>query len=42
MEELSYVLTKDFVFRVHFGVYFFTAAYFHLGGRSLLAASTSH
>ena len=36
MEELSYVLTKDFVSCVHFRFYSFTAAYFHL------AASISH
>ena len=36
MEELSYVLTKDFVFCVHVRFYFFTAAHFHL------AASISH
>ena len=36
MEELSYVLTKDFVSCVHVRFYFFTAAYFHL------AASICH
>ena len=36
MEELSYVLAKDFVFCVHVHFYFFTAAHFHL------AASISH
>ena len=36
MEELSYVLTKDFVFCVHVRYYFFTATDFHL------AASISH
>ena len=30
MEELSYVLTKDFVSCVHFRFYSFNAAYFHL------------
>ena len=30
MEELSYVLTKDFVFCVHVHFYFFTTAHFHL------------
>ena len=29
MEELSYVLTKDFVSSVHVSFYFFTAAHFH-------------
>ena len=33
MDELSYVLTKDFVFCVHVRFYFFTAAHFHLAGR---------
>ena len=36
LEELSYVLTKDFVSCVHVRFYFFTAAHFHL------AASISH
>ena len=36
MEELSYVLTKDFVSSVHVSFYFFTAAHFHF------AASISH
>ena len=36
MEELSYVLTKDFVSCVHVCFCFFTAAHFHL------AASISH
>ena len=36
MEELSYVLTKDFVFYVHVDFYFFTTAHFHQ------AASISH
>ena len=36
MEELSYVLTKDFVSCVHFRFYSFNAAYFHL------VASISH
>ena len=36
MEELSYVLTKDFVSCVHFHFYFFTVAHFQL------AASISH
>ena len=36
MEELSYVLTKDFVFFVHVRFYFFTAAHFHF------AATISH
>ena len=36
MEELSYVLTKDFVFCVHVHFYFFTTAHFHL------TASISH
>ena len=36
-------LPKDFVSRVHILFYFFTAAHFHLAGRSLqLAASISH
>ena len=30
MEELSYVLTKDFVSCFHVRLYFFTAPYFHL------------
>ena len=42
MEELSYVITKDFVSCVHVPFYFFTAAHFHLAVRSLLAASISH
>ena len=42
MEELLYVLTKDFVSCVHVRFYFFTAAHFHLADRSLLAASISH
>ena len=33
MEELSYVLTKDFVSCVHVRFCFFTAAHFHLAGR---------
>ena len=33
LEELSYVLTKDFVFCVYVRVCFFTAAHFHLAGR---------
>ena len=33
MEELSFVLTKDFVSCVHVRFYFFTAAHFHLAGR---------
>ena len=36
MEELSYVLTEDFVSCVHARFYFFTAALFHL------AANISH
>ena len=36
MEELSYVLTKDFAFCVHVHFYFFTTAHFHL------AVSSSH
>ena len=36
MEELSYVITKDFVSCVHVRFYFFTAAHFHLAVRSLL------
>ena len=36
MEELCYVLTKDFVACVHVRFYFFTAAHFHL------AANISH
>ena len=36
MEELSHVLTKDFVSCVHVRCYSFTAAHFHL------AASISH
>ena len=36
MEELSYVLTKDFVSSVHICFYFFTSPHFHL------AASISH
>ena len=36
MEELSHVLTKDFVSCVHVRCYSFTAAHFHL------AASVSH
>ena len=32
MEELSYVLTKDFVYRVLVRFYFFTAAHFYLAG----------
>ena len=43
MEELSYVITKDFVSCVHVRFYFFTAAHFHLAVRSLLPlASISH
>ena len=33
MEELSHVLTKNFVSCVHVRFYFFTAAHFHLAGR---------
>ena len=33
MEELSYMLTKDFVSCVHVRLYFVTAAHFHLAGR---------
>ena len=33
MEELSYVLTKDFVSWVHVSFYFFTYAHFHLAVR---------
>ena len=33
MEELSYVLTKDFVSCVHVNFYFFTSAHFHLAAR---------
>ena len=36
MEELSYVITKDFVSCFHVRFYFFTAAHFHL------AVSISH
>ena len=36
MEELSHVLTKDFISCVHVRFYFFTAAHFHL------AANISH
>ena len=36
MEELSYVLAKDFVFCVHVHFYMFTTAHFHP------AASISH
>ena len=36
MEELSYVITKDFVSCVHVRFYFFTATHFHL------ALSISH
>ena len=44
MEELSYVVTKNFVACVPVGFYyfFFTVAHFHLVGRSLLAVSISH
>ena len=38
MEELSYVLTKDFVFCVHVHFQFFTTAHFHLAA----IASISH
>ena len=42
MEELSYVVTKDFVSCVNVRFCFFTAAHFYLAGCSLLAASISH
>ena len=35
-------LPKDFVSRGHVRLYFFTAAHFHLVGRSFVAASISH
>ena len=42
VEELSYVLTQNFVSCVHVRCYFFTAANFHLAGLSLLTAGIYH
>ena len=41
MEELSYVLTKDFVSRVHVCFYFFTAAHFHLAANTFVSLDLS-
>ena len=41
MEELSHVLTKDFISCVHVRLYFFTAAHFHLAAMKFLCFSSN-